>query len=47
MVIHGDLVNLHIDIDSLSEQLIPHTKQFLVLGVNTNVKFDEFLALIA
>ena len=39
----------YIDIDSLSEQLIPHTKKFSVLSVNIqsiNAKFDWLLALI-
>ena len=39
----------YIDIDSLSEQLIPHTKKFSVLSVNIqsiNAKFDKLLALI-
>ena len=38
-----------IDIDSLSEQLIPQTKKFSVLSVNIqsiNAKFDKLLALI-
>ena len=39
----------YIDIDSLSEQLIPHTKKFAALSVNIqsiNAKFDKLLALI-
>ena len=39
----------YIDIDSLSAQLIPHTKKFSVLSVNIqsiNAKFDKLLALI-
>ena len=39
----------YIDIDSLSEQLLPHTKKFSVLNVNIqsiNAKFDKLLALI-
>ena len=35
----------YIDIDSLSEQLIAHTKKFSVLSVNIqsmNVKFDKY-----
>ena len=39
----------YIDIDSLSEQLIPHTNKFSVLSVNIqsiNAKFDKLLALI-
>ena len=39
----------YIDIDSLIEQLIPHTKKFSVLSVNIqsiNTKFDKLLALI-
>ena len=39
----------NIDIDSLSEQLIPHTKKLLILSViiqNINAKFDKLLALI-
>ena len=39
----------YIDIDSLSEQLIPHTKKFSVLSVNIQsikAKFDKLLALI-
>ena len=39
----------YIDIDSLSEQLIPHTKKFSVLSVNIqsiNAKFNKLLALI-
>ena len=39
----------YIDINSLSEQLIPHTKKFSVLSVNIqsiNAKFDKLLALI-
>ena len=39
----------YIDIDSLSEQLIPHTKKLSVLSVNIqsiNAKFDKLLALI-
>ena len=39
----------YIGIDSLSEQLIPHTKKFLILSVNIqniNAKFDKLLALI-
>ena len=39
----------YIDIDSLSEQLNPHTKKFSVLSVNIqsiNAKFDKLLALI-
>ena len=39
----------YIDIDSLSEQLTPHTKKFSVLSVNMrsiNVKFDKLLTLI-
>ena len=39
----------YIEIDSLSEPLIPHTKKFSVLSVNIqsiNAKFDKLLALI-
>ena len=39
----------YMDIESLSEQLIPHTKKFLILSVNIqniNAKFDKLLALI-
>ena len=38
----------YIDIDSLSEQLAPHTKKFSVLSVNIqsiNAKFDKILTL--
>ena len=38
----------YIDIDYLSDQLIPHTKKFSVLSVNIqsiNAKFDKLLAL--
>ena len=41
--------SLYIDIDSLSEQFIPHTKKFSVLSVNIqsiNAKFDKLLAVI-